>query len=144
MRGMRLQAPGNPLVLTAEATPALGMGQAACGVCHTDHHVGDGVLPQATYPVVPGHETVGVAEELGPGAASLSIGDQVGVPWLDQAGARWRPRFPGRGRRGQGGGPCAAICAGTGCRPSAGHRAGRSRAHALSGAGLGSVSKRDH
>lgn len=87
MRVMRLLAPRHPLVLADEVTPAPGPGQvrlrvSACGVCRTDLHVCDGELPQTTYPVVPGHEIVGVVEEIGPGATSLSIGDQVGVPWL--------------------------------------------------------------
>lgn len=87
MRVMRLQAPGHPLVLTDEATPAPGPGQvrlriSACGVCRTDLHVCDGELSQARYPVVPGHEIVGIVEETGPGTASLAVGDQIGVPWL--------------------------------------------------------------
>ncbi|MFW6205435.1 MAG: alcohol dehydrogenase catalytic domain-containing protein [Actinomycetota bacterium] len=54
----------------------------ACGVCGTDVHALHGmVLPRgATYPVRPGHEVVGIVEELGPQAAEdteLSIGDSV-------------------------------------------------------------------
>lgn len=54
----------------------------ACGICGTDVHALHGmVLPRgATYPVRPGHEVVGVVEELGPQAATqtnLSVDDVV-------------------------------------------------------------------
>jgi propanol-preferring alcohol dehydrogenase len=32
--------------------------------------------------VVPGHEVVGVVDELGPGATRFALGDRIGVPWL--------------------------------------------------------------
>ena len=53
----------------------------ACGVCRTDLHVVDGELPDTPIPIVPGHEIVGVVEQLGAGV-ELTIGDRVGVPWL--------------------------------------------------------------
>lgn len=54
----------------------------ACGVCRTDLHVVDGELPDPKLPLVPGHEIVGVVEQLGTGAARFHVGDRVGVPWL--------------------------------------------------------------
>jgi alcohol dehydrogenase, propanol-preferring len=57
----------------------------ACGVCRTDLHLVDGELPQARYPVIPGHEVVGVVEACGPAVDQLSPGDRVGVPWLGGA-----------------------------------------------------------
>jgi propanol-preferring alcohol dehydrogenase len=54
----------------------------ACGVCRTDLHLMDGELPQALYPVTPGHEIVGRVLEAGAGVSELSVGDRVGVPWL--------------------------------------------------------------
>ena len=67
--------------------PAPGHGQvlievAACGVCRTDLHLADGELPQARYPVVPGHEIVGKVVRLGAGVAGLELGERIGVPWL--------------------------------------------------------------
>ncbi|MET3650609.1 zinc-dependent alcohol dehydrogenase family protein [Dyella japonica] len=90
MKSMRLTAAGQPLVLVEEATPVPGPGQVrleirACGVCRTDLHVCDGELPQARYPVVPGHEIVGIVDEVGDGVLSPVLGDQVGVPWLGHA-----------------------------------------------------------
>lgn len=84
---MRLMAPGRPLVFAEEPTPVPGPGQVrlqvrACGVCRTDLHVYDGELPQARYPVVPGHEIVGMVDGVGDGVLSPKPGEQVGVPWL--------------------------------------------------------------
>ena len=67
--------------------PVPGVGQVlirihACGVCRTDLHVVDGDLPQARYPVVPGHEIVGEVVALGRDAVGLATGERVGVPWL--------------------------------------------------------------
>ncbi len=57
----------------------------ACGVCRTDLHLIDGELPQARYPVIPGHEVVGVVDAIGRDVKVLSIGGRVGVPWLGGA-----------------------------------------------------------
>lgn len=54
----------------------------ACGVCRTDLHIVDGELEHPELPLVPGHEIVGVVEQLGDGVAHLAKGDRVGIPWL--------------------------------------------------------------
>jgi propanol-preferring alcohol dehydrogenase len=54
----------------------------ACGVCRTDLHVVDGELPDPAIPLVPGHEIVGVVEQVGRGVSGFAEGDRVGVPWL--------------------------------------------------------------
>ncbi|WP_243048690.1 zinc-dependent alcohol dehydrogenase family protein [Dyella sp. RRB7] len=54
----------------------------ACGVCRTDLHLIDGELPQARYPVIPGHEVIGVIDTVGRDVNAPGIGDRVGVPWL--------------------------------------------------------------
>jgi propanol-preferring alcohol dehydrogenase len=54
----------------------------ACGICRTDLHVVDGELENADIPLVPGHEIVGVIEQVGDGVTALAIGDRVGIPWL--------------------------------------------------------------
>ena len=53
----------------------------ACGLCGTDHEQFTGLLP-GPMPFVPGHETVGVIEEIGPAAAErwgVAEGDRVAV-----------------------------------------------------------------
>jgi propanol-preferring alcohol dehydrogenase len=84
---MVIDRPGATLRLEERSIPTPANGQVlvrvhACGVCRTDLHVADGELPQARYPVVPGHEIVGEVAALGEGVTGLSVGARVGVPWL--------------------------------------------------------------
>ena len=46
----------------------------AVGVCHSDLYVLEGATPVPP-PLVPGHEAVGVVEEVGPGVDGQSPGD---------------------------------------------------------------------
>lgn len=62
----------------------------ACAVCRTDLHLQDGDLPMARFPVVPGHEIVGIVDALGAGVAQLRLGQRVGVPWLGGSCGRCR------------------------------------------------------
>jgi alcohol dehydrogenase, propanol-preferring len=58
----------------------------ASGLCHTDIHAAHGDWPvKPTPPFVPGHEGVGVVEELGPGVSEVAMGDRVAMPWLAYA-----------------------------------------------------------
>jgi alcohol dehydrogenase, propanol-preferring len=87
MHAMVLRARGAPLILEERPDPVPGAGEIrirveACAVCRTDLHVIDGELPHVHYPIVPGHEIVGIVEALGPGPDTLAIGQRVGIPWL--------------------------------------------------------------
>ena len=53
----------------------------ACGVCHSDVLVKDGGFPGQQYPRVPGHEVVGVIDELGSAVTEWKKGERVGVGW---------------------------------------------------------------
>ncbi len=58
----------------------------ASGLCHTDIHAAHGDWPvKPAPPFVPGHEGVGIVEELGPGVTEVAIGDRVAMPWLAYA-----------------------------------------------------------
>ncbi|MET8556031.1 NAD(P)-dependent alcohol dehydrogenase [Streptomyces sp. NPDC004959] len=50
-----------------------------CGVCHTDAHALHDHDPQATTPLVPGHEFTGVVTATGPEVTTFSVGDKVAV-----------------------------------------------------------------
>ncbi len=52
-----------------------------CGICRTDLHMIDNAWNRSTYPLVPGHEIVGVVIQKG-SLASLSLGDRVAVGWI--------------------------------------------------------------
>ena len=53
----------------------------ACGVCHSDSVVKDGLFPGITYPIIPGHEVVGVIDAVGPDTPRWQVGQRVGVGW---------------------------------------------------------------
>jgi propanol-preferring alcohol dehydrogenase len=88
MRAMMLLTPGaGALELCDLETPIALPGEVlvkvrACGVCRTDLHVIAGELPDAHVPIVPGHEIVGVIEQVGDSVIGLVVGDRVGIPWL--------------------------------------------------------------
>ena len=51
-----------------------------CGICHSDVHLIDGDWGDV-YPLVPGHEIVGVVERVGSGVHSTQVGERVGIGW---------------------------------------------------------------
>jgi D-arabinose 1-dehydrogenase-like Zn-dependent alcohol dehydrogenase len=53
----------------------------ACGVCHSDQFTKEGAWPGIEYPRVPGHEVVGVIDEVGASVTAWSNGQRVGVGW---------------------------------------------------------------
>ncbi|MDT0644858.1 alcohol dehydrogenase [Zunongwangia sp. F363] len=52
----------------------------ACGICHSDAIVKEGIFP-IDYPRVPGHEVVGIVEEVGERVTNWKKGQRVGVGW---------------------------------------------------------------
>lgn len=50
-----------------------------CGICHTDHHFLKNHWGISSYPLVPGHEIVGVVTETGSNVTKFKLGDKVGV-----------------------------------------------------------------
>ncbi len=55
----------------------------ACGLCRTDLHIIEGDLPQRKLPVIPGHQVIGVVEQMGHEVSGVRPGDRVGVAWLN-------------------------------------------------------------
>lgn len=56
------------------------------GLCHTDIHAAQGDWPiKPTLPLIPGHEGVGIVEQVGPGVTTPRVGDRVAMPWLGAA-----------------------------------------------------------
>jgi D-arabinose 1-dehydrogenase-like Zn-dependent alcohol dehydrogenase len=53
----------------------------ACGVCHSDVFTKEGSWPGIEYPRAPGHEVVGIIDELGAGVSVWKNGQRVGVGW---------------------------------------------------------------
>ncbi|MGW3144350.1 alcohol dehydrogenase AdhP [Streptomyces sp. NPDC001177] len=94
MKAAVVWAFGEPLVIEERPDPEPGVGQVrirveASGLCHTDIHAAHGDWPiRPNPPFVPGHEGVGVVEELGEGVTHLKVGERVAVPWLGWACGR--------------------------------------------------------
>jgi D-arabinose 1-dehydrogenase-like Zn-dependent alcohol dehydrogenase len=53
----------------------------ACGVCHSDALVVEGMWPGLPYPRVPGHEVAGVVDKVGANVSQWKPGERVGVGW---------------------------------------------------------------
>lgn len=53
-----------------------------CGVCHTDIHFIRNDFGMSTYPLVPGHEIVGVVTAIGTHVNKYKVGDTVGIGCL--------------------------------------------------------------
>jgi propanol-preferring alcohol dehydrogenase len=53
-----------------------------CGICHTELDEIEGRLPPSAYPMIPGHQAVGVVERCGEGATRHAPGARVGVAWI--------------------------------------------------------------
>jgi len=81
----------HPLELEEVAMPIAGPDEVvvrveASGLCHTDIHAAHGDWPvKPTPPFTPGHEGVGIVEQVGPGVTEVALGDRVAVPWLGYA-----------------------------------------------------------
>jgi propanol-preferring alcohol dehydrogenase len=91
MKAMLLhkQAPieTSPLVFTDVPDPIPAAGEVriavkCCAVCRTDLHIVEGDIHPPSFPIIPGHQVVGIVDQLGPDCARLKIGARVGVAWL--------------------------------------------------------------
>jgi 2-desacetyl-2-hydroxyethyl bacteriochlorophyllide A dehydrogenase len=86
MKAVQVNKPGGPLELVERPIPEPGRAQVrvkveACGVCHSDVLVKDGLWPGLQYPRVPGHEIAGRVDTVGPDVANWKPGQRVGVGW---------------------------------------------------------------
>lgn len=93
---------GSPLELVELDKPHPQAGQVlvrleTCGLCHTDIHAAQGDWPvKPSLPAVPGHEGIGIVEELGAGVSDRHLGDRVAIPWLGEACGQCRYCIDGR------------------------------------------------
>lgn len=91
MRAAVVHSFDHPLQVEDVPKPEAGPGQVvvkieACGLCHTDIHAAHGDWPvKPNPPFIPGHEGVGLVEQVGPGVTHVAEGDRVAIPWLGYA-----------------------------------------------------------
>jgi propanol-preferring alcohol dehydrogenase len=91
LNGIRdLSSVREPLILSEIDIPAPKNNEIllkiqTCGVCHTELDEIEGRTPPPVYPVIPGHQVVGIVQETGPGVSIHKSGDRVGVAWIYSA-----------------------------------------------------------
>ena len=86
MKVAQIARPGSDFQIVEREIPEPGAGHVrikvqACGVCHSDVFTKEGQWPGIEYPRVPGHEVVGILDEVGLGVAGWPKGQRVGVGW---------------------------------------------------------------
>jgi D-arabinose 1-dehydrogenase-like Zn-dependent alcohol dehydrogenase len=86
MKAAQISKAGGDWELVERDIPEAGPGQVrvkveACGICHSDALVKDGVWPGLQYPRVPGHEIAGRVDAVGANVTSWAVGQRVGVGW---------------------------------------------------------------
>ena len=86
MKVAQISKAGGDFEIVEREVPQPAMGQVrikvqACGVCHSDALVKEGSWPGLQYPRIPGHEVVGLIDELGAGVSEWKHGQRVGVGW---------------------------------------------------------------
>ena len=91
MLAMRLDKPdaieNNPLHLIETDKPKIKPDEIlvkikVCGICHTDLHTVEGEMELSRTPLIPGHQVVGVVEEIGSQVTRFKKGERVGMAWL--------------------------------------------------------------
>lgn len=86
MKAMQVPKPGADFEAVEKEVPAPAPNEVlikvqACGICHSDAFVKDGLMPGIDYPRVPGHEVIGTIEEVGDEVSNWDEGQRVGVGW---------------------------------------------------------------
>jgi propanol-preferring alcohol dehydrogenase len=91
-----------PLQIVERDVPVPAPGQVlvrleTCGLCHTDIHAAGGDWPiKPSLPFVPGHEGIGIVEQLGAGVTNRKVGERVAIAWLGSACGECRYCIDGR------------------------------------------------
>src|SRR6202045_1855008 len=86
MKAAQISKAGGDFEIVDRQIPQPDAGQVrikvkACGICHSDVLVKEGLLPGIQFPRVPGHEVAGVVEEVVAGGTTWNKGQRVGVGW---------------------------------------------------------------
>jgi len=86
MKAAQISKAGGDWELVERDIPEPGPSQVrvkveACGICHSDALVKDGIWPGLQYPRVPGHEIAGRVDAVGTNVTSWAVGQRVGIGW---------------------------------------------------------------
>lgn len=58
----------------------------AAGVCGSDIHIFKGENPNSRYPLIPGHENVGIVTKVGESCKTIQVGDHVVIDYIMRCG----------------------------------------------------------
>ncbi len=86
MKTAQISKPGGEWELVERPIPEPAPGHVrvkveACGICHSDVFVKEGLWPGLQYPRVPGHEIAGRIDAVGDNVSAWRPGQRVGVGW---------------------------------------------------------------
>ncbi len=86
MRSVQVSKPNEPFEIVERDIPEPGAAQVrikvqACGICHSDSLMKEGLFPGIQYPRVPGHEIAGIVDAVGKDVTEWKTGQRVAVGW---------------------------------------------------------------
>ncbi len=86
MRAIQISRPGGDFELVDRPIPVPLPGEVvikveACGVCHGEAVIKEGLFPGLSYPRIPGHEVIGQIVQTSDLVTPWKPGDRVGVGW---------------------------------------------------------------
>lgn len=86
MNAIQVNSPGEKFKIVQIEIPEPGENEVlikveACGICHGDVLAKDGHFPGIKYPIIPGHEVVGIIQKAGLKVTKWRVGQRVGVGW---------------------------------------------------------------
>ena len=67
----------------------------SCGICHSDLSMINNDWGNSKFPLVPGHEAIGIVEVAGDQVKGLKVGDRVGLGWFSGSCMSCRPCLSG-------------------------------------------------
>lgn len=86
MKAVQISEAGGPFEQVERPIPEPGPGEVrlrveACGICHSDVFVKDGMFPGLVYPRIPGHEVAGRVDAVGARVIGWNVGARAAVGW---------------------------------------------------------------
>ena len=86
MKAIQISSPGADFEIIQKEIPEPNDNEVlikveACGICHGDAIAKEGHFPGIKYPIIPGHEVVGIVDKVGLMVTNWKLGQRVGVGW---------------------------------------------------------------